>query len=112
MRIVKIAIYTFFALVSGNLSHSAYASTPKVALKHPKPPAEIFASQPFTAATYSKTDLASESQYLLGTKPRQLSGTLTEDFTKTKAKQKQETLKQRLRTDRIAQQMSPLRHPR
>ena len=61
MRILKVTAYTLFALLSGNLSYSAYASTPKVALKHPKAPAEIFKSQPFTVATDSKTDLASES---------------------------------------------------
>ncbi|MDF5718636.1 MAG: S-layer homology domain-containing protein [Rhizonema sp. NSF051] len=112
MRIYKVAAYTLAAFASSDLGYSACANTPKLTSNHPKPPAEVFASQPFTAATYPKTDLASESQSLLGTKPRQLSGSLTEDFTKTTEQQKQEntiTNEKQLKTDRVAQQ-TLLRH--
>lgn len=115
MNIWKVAACTLAATTFGNLGHSACATlsnTATSAPKNPEPPAETLASQTFTvSATPPQPDPTTESQYLLGTEARQLSGSLTGELTNsTRIRQEgntgsEETLKLPVKTPQLAQLM-------
>ena len=95
MRIWKVAACTLAAFASGDLSHGACASVSKTATSVPRNPGHRL--ETLAIATGTQTDTISESEYLLGTEARHLSGSLDSLLTDSRGIQT-------IKTPQIAQQ--------
>ena len=95
MRIWKVAACTLAAFASGDLSHGASASVSKTATSVPRNPGHRL--ETLAIATPNQTDTISESEYLLGTEARHLSGSLDSLLTDSSGTQT-------LKTPQVAQQ--------